>query len=107
MMIQSTVIEIPEEELGRFCQKWQILELAFFGSVLRDDFRSDSDLDVLVTFANTAHWSLLEHLQMQQELTTIFGKEVDLISKRAIEQSDNWLRREEILNAAQVFFAAR
>jgi predicted nucleotidyltransferase len=101
------VIEIPEEELGRFCQKWQILELAFFGSVLRDDFRSDSDLDVLVTFANTAHWSLLEHLQMQQELTTIFGKEVDLISKRAIEQSDNWLRREEILNAAQVFFAAR
>jgi predicted nucleotidyltransferase len=83
------------------------LELSFFVSVLGDDVRSDSDLDVLVTFANTAHWSLLEHLQMQQELTTIFGKEVDLISKRAIEQSDNWLRREEILNAAQVFFAAR
>lgn len=105
-MIQSTVIEIPEEELGHFCLQWQIIELAFFGSVLRDDFRSNSDLDVLVTFAATAQWGLLEHLQMQQELTTIFGKEVDLISRRAIEQSDNWLRREEILNAAQVFFVA-
>ena len=105
MTTYSTVIEVPKEELSRFCQRWHITELAFFGSVLRDDFRSDSDLDVLATFADTAHWGLLEHLQMQQELADILGKEVDLISKRAVEQSDNWLRRQEILDAAQVFFA--
>jgi predicted nucleotidyltransferase len=97
-------IEIPKEDISHFCARWQITELAFFGSVLRDDFRADSDLDILVTFADIAHWGLLEHLQMEQELAAIMGKEVDLISKRAIESSDNWLRRQEILQSAQVFF---
>ena len=63
-------------------------------------------MDILVTFDDTAHWGLWNHLQMQQELSTILGKEVDLISKRAVEQSDNWLRRQEILGTAQVFYAA-
>ena len=106
MINHSTAIKIPEEEIGRFCQRWHITELAFFGSVLRDDFRPGSDLDILVTFADVANWGLLEHLQMEQELAAILGKEVDLISKRAVEHSDNWLRRREILDTAQVFFTA-
>ena len=106
MINHSTAIEIPEEKIGRFCQRWHISELAFFGSVIRNDFRSGGDLDILVTFADVANWGLLEHLQMQQELAAILVREVDLISKRAVEQSDNWLRRQEILDTAKVFFTA-
>jgi predicted nucleotidyltransferase len=76
--------------------------LAFFGSVLRADFGPESDVDVLVTFADDADWGFLAHLQMQQELATILQRPIDLISKRALEQSPNWVRRRAILNTAQV-----
>jgi len=76
-----------------------------FGSVLRDNFRSDSDIDLLVTFAPDADWSLLDHVQMQQELERILGRDVDLVSKRAIERSSNWIRRQEILSTAQPIYA--
>lgn len=97
---------LPREEIAAFCRRWQLAELAFFGSVLRADFRPDSDLDVLVTFAPGAQWGLLDQVRMQQELTTILGREVDLVSRRAIERSTNWIRRQEILSTAQVFYVA-
>ena len=95
-------IEIPYDKIVAFCQKWRITELALFGSVLREDFRPDSDVDVLVTFADDAEWGLLAHLRMQQELITLLQRPVDLISKHALERSANWVRREAILNTAQV-----
>jgi hypothetical protein len=101
----SLAIALPEEKIRDFCQRWQITELALFGSVLRDDFRPDSDVDMLVTFAPNADWSLLDHVRMQQELMTILGREVDLVSKRAIEYSQNWIRRKEILSTAQIVYA--
>jgi predicted nucleotidyltransferase len=104
--MRQTVIELPQDEIRRFCQRWQIKELAFFGSVLRDDFGPDSDLDVLVTFAPEADWSLLDHVKMEQELEDLLQRKVDLISKRAVEQSQNWIRRQEILNTAQVIFSS-
>ena len=70
--------------------------------MLRTDFRPDSDVDVLVSFADDADWGLLAHIQMQQELATMLRRPIDLISKRALERSPNWLRREAILNTAQV-----
>jgi uncharacterized protein len=76
--------------------------LALFGSVLRTDFRPDSDVDVLVTFTDDADWGLLAHIEMQQELATLLDRPIDLISKRALERSPNWVRREAILNTAQV-----
>ena len=97
-------IALPQQSIREFCQRWQIVELSVFGSVLRDDFRSDSDIDILVAFAPTANWGLLEHAQMQQELETILGRAVDLISKRAIERSSNWIRRQEILSTAQIIY---
>ena len=97
-------IALPQQSIREFCQRWQIVELSVFGSVLRDDFRSDSDIDILVAFAPTANWGLLEHAQMQQELETILGRAVDLISKRAIERSSNWIRRQEILSTAQTIY---
>lgn len=100
-------VKLPEDEIIKFCQRWKITEFALFGSVLRDDFRPDSDLDVLVTFAPDEEWSLLDVVDMERELETIVGREVDLVSKRAIERSHNWLRRKEILGTAKTFYVAR
>lgn len=103
-MIQTS-LSLPEQEIQVFCDRWQIIELALFGSILRDDFRPDSDIDILVTFSPQTDWSLLDHAKMQQELTNLLNRDVDLVSKRAIERSHNWIRRQEILNTAQVLYA--
>jgi predicted nucleotidyltransferase len=100
-------IELPIEQIQEFCDRWHITELALFGSILRDDFRSDSDVDVLVTFAPDAQRGLSETLQMKDELQSIFGRKVDFIVKTAIERSENWLRRKNILESAQIIYAAR
>jgi predicted nucleotidyltransferase len=98
--------DLPQAEIAEFCRRWQITELAVFGSVLRNDFGPESDLDVLVTFSPGANWGLLDHYQMRQELVMLLGREVDLLTRRAVEQSRNWLRRREILSTAQVIYAA-
>jgi hypothetical protein len=97
-------INLPLEQIKKFCIKWQVSELALFGSVLREDFRPDSDIDLLVTFCPDADWSLFDHIQMQQELTTMLQRKVDLVSKRAIARSHNLIRRQEILSTAQVIY---
>jgi len=95
---------VPPSEIARFCRRWKIRELALFGSALRDDFGADSDLDFLVTFAADADWGLLEHVRMEQELRELLQRDVDLVSRRALERSQNWLRRREILSTAQTLF---
>jgi uncharacterized protein len=95
-------LPLSTEAIAQFCRRWKIRELALFGSVLRADFRPDSDVDMLVTFEEDADWGLLAHLQMQQELATLLQRPVDLISSRGLEQSRNWVRREAILDTAQV-----
>jgi hypothetical protein len=97
--IERAIVEV-------FCRKWKIAELALFGSVLRDDFRPDSDVDVLVSFAPDADWSLLDHMAMEEELAGILGRKVDLVSRRAVERSANRIRRQAILNSAEVVYAA-
>lgn len=99
-------LAVPKEKIADFCRRWKITEFALFGSVLRDDFRPDSDIDALVTFAPDARWSLLDHVEMQDELKTLFDRNVDLISRRGIERSRNSIRRKEILESAEVIYAA-
>jgi predicted nucleotidyltransferase len=96
----------PLESIEDFCRRWKIVELAVFGSVLRDDFRPDSDLDFLVRFAPDARWSLFDHARMERELEGLLGREVDLVSRSAVERSRNWIRREEILGTARTLYAA-
>ena len=100
-------IEIPKEKIADFCRKWKIVELCLFGSVLRDDFRPDSDIDILVNFSPDAEWSLLDHMAMEEELSAIFGRKVDLVSRKAIERSENYIRRKAILETAQPYYATR
>ncbi len=95
---------LPTAEITKFCQRWKIQELAVFGSVLRADFDSESDIDLIVTFDDEAAWSLLDHIRMQQELQALLQREVDLVTKRAVEKSQNWIRRKEILSTASVIF---
>lgn len=94
------------DKVEQFCKRWKIREIALFGSALRQDFDEESDLDFLVTFEADADWSLLDHVRMQQELESLFGREVDLVSRRALARSRNWLRREEILKDARTLFSA-
>jgi predicted nucleotidyltransferase len=93
-------LTIDHEQLRAFCARWQVVELALFGSVLRDDFGPDSDVDVMVRFAPNAPWSLTSWLAMQHELEVIFQRNVDLVERAAIEHSDNRFRKREILATA-------
>lgn len=99
-------IDIPQDRVREFCAKWRIVEFSFFGSVLRDDFRPDSDLDVLVTFADDARHTLFDLVRMKEELSGIMGRNVDLVSRRGIESSRNPIRKQAILSSARVIHAA-
>lgn len=92
--------------LREFCRKWRIRELAVFGSFVRDDFGPESDIDFLATFAPDARWSLFDHVDMREELSVLVGRPADLLTRRAIEQSENYIRREEILSTAKVVYGA-
>jgi len=100
-------VNIPRKKLAEFCRRWNISELAFFGSILRKDFRQSSDIDLLVSFSPKARVSLLDLVRMQRELKEIFGRDVDLVERRAIEKSENYIRRKNILSNTKVVYAAR
>ena len=98
---------LPTQQIADFCQRWRVAELALFGSGLRSDFRPDSDLDMLVTFTPGTDWSLLDHIRMEQELVAILGRDVDLLTRRSVEQSHNWIRRQAILDTAEILYESR
>ena len=102
----QSAISLPREKIVEFCQKWKIEQFYLFGSVLRDDFRVNSDVDVMVQFAVGARWGF-EIVEMKQELEKIFKRKVDLLTKKSIEQSDNWIRKQEILATAQLIYVKR
>lgn len=95
-------VHIPFTKVQLFCQKWDIQELALFGSVLRDNFRQDSDVDVLVTLHDTTRLSLYDWVEMIQELSDMFGRPVDLVEKTTIR---NPFRRYHILKEHEVVYA--
>lgn len=96
-------IDIPQGKIGAFCRKWKIRELSLFGSVLREDFRPDSDVDVLVAFAPGGGITFDNRVEMQDELAEIFGRKVDLVEKEAVR---NPFRRHNILTTREVVYAA-
>jgi hypothetical protein len=99
-------ISFSRKKIAEFCRRWNVVEFSLFGSVLRDDFRPDSDIDVLVRFAPDARISLFDLVDMQDELKDVFGRDVDLVEKEAIQQSENYIRRKSILENAEVIYAA-
>jgi len=100
-------LNLPQDQIAEFCRKWNVSEFALFGSVLREDFRPDSDVDVLVSFPSyEATPSLFDHVDMQDELEALFGRRVDLISRKGVEHSRNPIRKKAILESARVVYAA-
>jgi hypothetical protein len=100
-------LEVADEQIEEFCKRWKVTELALFGSVVREDFGPDSDVDVLLSFEEGAPWSLWDIPNMQDELQRIFGRRVDIAGRRAVERSRNPFRRRSILNNARVVYEAR
>ena len=101
---KKTPIEIPRDKIADFCKRWQVTELALFGSVLRDDFGPESDVDVLAGFGETARHTLFDLDDLELELEEILGREVDLVSRRGVEARSNYLRRTSILQSAHVIY---
>ncbi len=97
-------IDLPQDQIAEFCRRWKITEFSLFGSVLRDDFRPDSDIDVLVSFAPEARWSLFDLAAMEEELEGLLGRKVDMLTRSSVEQSYNWIRRKEILRTATPYY---
>ena len=93
-------IDYDKEKLSEFCRRWKITEFSLFGSVVREDFGPESDVDVMVRFADDARWSLFDEVHMEDELVEIFRRDVDLLTRRAVERSRNPIRRDSILTNA-------
>jgi len=98
--------ELPMDKIAEFCRRWKVSKLEVFGSVLRDDFRADSDIDFLVSFLPDAQWSLLDEVRLEEELRTLVGRRIDVVSRWGIEHSKNWIRRREILGSVQPLYVA-
>ena len=96
-------IDIPDNRLTELCRKWKVKELSLFGSILRDDFSPSSDVDVLVSFEPTAPWSLLDLMEIKEQLEVLFGRSVDLVEKEALR---NPWRKRRILSTYEVVYAA-
>jgi len=96
-------IDVDGKVIEAFCKKWRIDEFAFFGSVLRDDFGPNSDIDVLVTLAPNAEWDLFDWIAMRDELEAMLGRKVDLVEKTCLR---NPYRRKEILARSQIIYVA-
>lgn len=100
-------IELDRDRIAAFCRRWKIRELALFGSVLKPfEFRPDSDVDFLVSFGTDDGWSLFEHMRMEEELSEIVGRRVDLVTRPSVERSHNWIRRRSILESARPIYVS-
>lgn len=95
---------IDSQAIAQFAQRWNVHELALFGSALRADFRPTSDIDVLVSFVDGSTWGVVARAQMRDELQALFGRPIDLVSRRGVERSCNWIRRAAILDSAQTIY---
>jgi predicted nucleotidyltransferase len=103
VMVVLDRITIPDDELARFCRRNHVRELALFGSVLRDDFRSGSDVDVLVEFEPDARITLFDLSRMQRELAQLIGRDVDLVPKAGLKP----LIRDDVLASSKVIYGTR
>ncbi len=102
----SAHIHIPRSQIDSFCRRCQVSELSLFGSVVREDFGPDSDVDVLIQFHPQALHTLFDMARMEEELSRIFGRDVDLVDRTAVEHSRNHIRRKAILQSAEAIHAA-
>lgn len=98
--------KLAEEAIAKFCQRWKIAEFYLFGSVLREDFSEKSDIDVMLKFSPDARLGF-KFVTLCEELENLFKRNVDVITKKGIEKTDNWIVKENILNSAKLIYAQK
>lgn len=103
----QTRLGLASQEIANFCRRWGITKLALFGSILREDFRADSDIDLLITFAPNARQGLLTLAKIKHELEFRLNRPIDLVPEASVQASDNWIRQQEILSTAQTIYEQR
>ena len=106
-IVKKLAIPLPIDAIKNFCQRWQIAELSVFGSILRDDFNTDSDVDFLYVLKPNIHWRLVDLMGAEEELEKLLSRKVDLVNKSSVEQSHNWLRKQNILSSALVIYDSK
>jgi predicted nucleotidyltransferase len=103
-MVAKSGVQLPIAQIREFCRKHRIAELSLFGSILRDDFGPESDVDVLVSLEPGQTMTLEKYLDMREELSAMFGgREIDLVQKRLLK---NPFRRREIMDEREVLYGA-
>ena len=103
----KTAISLPMDEVREICRRYDVAELSIFGSVLRSDFRPDSDVDFLVVFQNDDYGPWASKLtDMERDLSRLLSRNVDLVSRLAVENSENYIRRRRILTSREVLYVA-
>lgn len=96
-------VPIPTDRIADFCHRWRIREFSLFGSVLRDDFDAESDVDVLVVYEPGTVWDFDDYDTMRSELKGLFGRRVDIVPERAVR---NPFLRESIFENRRIIHAA-
>lgn len=104
--LPELAIALPKDAIVDLCNRWRIEKFYLFGSVLRSDFHGNSDIDVMVEFSPEAHWGW-DIVLIKNELEAIFAHKVDLMTKKSIEESRNWARKEEILSTSRLIYVSR
>jgi hypothetical protein len=100
-------VTLPLDRIAELCREYQVAELSIFGSLLRDDFRPESDIDFLVVFQGDDYGPWMAKLQdLKRDLGTLLERKVDLVPKESVLQSENWIRRNHILSTAQVIYGS-
>ena len=97
---------VDESTIADFCRRWKIKQLSVFGSAAAGRLRPESDIDLLAVFAPDSGWTMFDHYQMENELTELFARDVDLVNIRALEENPNAIYRKEILHSGKVIYAA-
>jgi len=100
-------ISVDDNKLSSFCQKWKVAEMSLFGSVAQGNARPDSDVDILISFTPDAGWSLLDHVAMQEEMSILLHRNVDLVTRKSIERSTNEIRKRSILENTVPIYVTR
>ena len=102
----NSQLTVNREQIETFCRKWKVNEMSLFGSVLTSEFRPDSDVDVLVSFLDDGKWTLFDLVRMEDEISEIMGRRVDLVDRRSVEASRNYIRRRHILDSLEAIYVA-
>ena len=97
----------PTDEIEALCRRWKIARLELFGSAVRDDFRPDSDIDLLVTYEPDDPWGLFDFMDMREEISEIVGRKVELVEREAVKENPNRFIRKAILESARVVYESR